>query len=278
MTLNVTFLISVSSDARAMIFFLFCMFLGSQMSNKYIGIGKVTLKITWPWRTRSRLIVTVWNYIYLTSATLKTCKTKKDHRSSVTRIRDKKGHAQGHVTLTYKVTLDSYSVELYLSDIRDPKNLQNKKKDHRSSVTRTRDRKGHAQGHVTLTYKVTLDSYSVELYLFDIRDPKNLQNKKKIIALASLEPEIKRSRQGHVTVTYIITLEGYSVYLRSIDSYKQNYIQNSTKIISLAHLEPEIWTVMWKQLWKSAWPWIWRSRFNDNSSKVWFLKAAAFST
>ena len=43
---------------------------------------------------------------------------------------------------------------------------------------------------MTLTYKVTLDSYSVDLYLFDIRDPKNLRNKKKIIALASLVPEL----------------------------------------------------------------------------------------
>ena len=83
------------------------------------------------------------------------------------------------MTLTYKVTLDSYSVELYLFDICDPKNLQNKKKDHRSSVTRTRVEKGHAQGHVTLTYKVSVDSYSVELYLFDICDPKNLRNKKR---------------------------------------------------------------------------------------------------
>ena len=40
---------------------------------------------------------------------------------------------------------------------------------HHSSVTRTRDKKGHAQGHVTSTYKVTLDNYSVELYLYDIR-------------------------------------------------------------------------------------------------------------
>ena len=96
------------------------------------------------------------------------------------------------MTLTFKVTLDSYSVEIYLFDILDPRNLQNKKKDHRSSVTRTRGKKGHAQGHVTLIYKVTLDSYSVEIYLFDIRDSKNLQNKKRIIALASLEPEIRK--------------------------------------------------------------------------------------
>ena len=151
----------------------------------------------------------------------------QDHRSSVTRTRDMKGHAQGHVILIYKVTLDSYSVEIYLFDILDPKNLQNKKriialtslepeirkvtlmvtwpwyirlrlivavweyinftlltlktcktkKDHRSSVTRTRDKKSHAQGYVTLIYKVTLDSYSVEIYLFDIIDSKNLQNK-----------------------------------------------------------------------------------------------------
>ena len=29
-----------------------------------------------------------------------------------------------------------------------------------------------------MIYKVTLDSYSVELYLFEILDPKNLQIKK----------------------------------------------------------------------------------------------------
>ena len=81
------------------------------------------------------------------------------------------------MTLTYKVTLDSYSVESYLFDICDPKNLQ-KKKDHRSSVIITRDKKGHVQRHVTLTYKVTLKSYSVVVCLFEILDPKNLQNKK----------------------------------------------------------------------------------------------------
>ena len=41
-----------------------------------------------------------------------------------------------------------------------------------------------------MSYKVTLDSDSLDLYLFGIRDPKNLRYKKKIIALASLEPEI----------------------------------------------------------------------------------------
>ena len=89
---------------------------------------KVTLRVTLPWHTRLRLIVTVWIYIYLTSATPKTCETKKDNCSSITSTWVSKGHAQGHVTLTYKVTLDSYSVDLYLFDIRDPENLRNKRR------------------------------------------------------------------------------------------------------------------------------------------------------
>ena len=54
----------------------------------------------------------------------------------------------------------------------------------------TKDNKGHIKVSLTLTFKVTLGSYSVDLYLFDIRDPENLRNKKKIIALASLVPEL----------------------------------------------------------------------------------------
>ena len=41
-----------------------------------------------------------------------------------------------------------------------------------------------------MSYKVTLDSYSVDLNLFDIRDPEKPAKQKKIIALASLEPEL----------------------------------------------------------------------------------------
>ena len=63
------------------------------------------------------------------------------------------------------------------------------------SESMSRDKRNHSHGHVTLTNKVTLDSYSVDLYLFDIRDPKNLRNKKKIIDLASLVPEL-----GEVTL------------------------------------------------------------------------------
>ena len=54
----------------------------------------------------------------------------------------------------------------------------------------TEDNKGHIKLSLTLTFKVTLDRYSVDLYLFDIRDPENLRNKKKIIALASLVSEL----------------------------------------------------------------------------------------
>ena len=45
---------------------------------------------------------------------------------------------------------------------------------------------------MTLIYKVTFDSYSVELYLFETLDPENLPNKERIIALASLEPELRK--------------------------------------------------------------------------------------
>ena len=111
-------------------------------------------------------------------------KQKKDHRSSVTSTRVRKGHAQGHVTLTYKVTLDSYSVDLYLFDIRDPKNLRNKKKDHRSSVTRTIDKKGHVQGHVTLTHRVTLENYSVDFRPFEFPKQNYMHISSKIFSVA----------------------------------------------------------------------------------------------
>ena len=51
--------------------------------------------------------------------------------------KDNKGHIKVSLTLTFKVTLDSYSVDLYLFDICDPENLRNKKKDNCSSVTST---------------------------------------------------------------------------------------------------------------------------------------------
>ena len=141
--------------------------------------GKVMLRVTWLWHTRSCFIVTVWIYIYLTSATPKTGETKKDHRSSVTSTRVRKGHAQGHVTLTYKVTLDRYSVDLYLFDIHDSKNLRNKKTIIALASLEQEIRKVALMVTVTLTYKVTRDSCCVELYIFDISDPNNLQNKKR---------------------------------------------------------------------------------------------------
>ena len=45
---------------------------------------------------------------------------------------------------------------------------------------------------MTPTYKDKLGSYSGGLYLCDIRDPTNLQNEEKIIALVVLEPDIRK--------------------------------------------------------------------------------------
>ena len=115
----------------------------------------------------------------------------KIHLSGFSGTSDEKGHAQFHVTLIWRsrsiVTMWNY---IYLKSL--ILKICKTNKYHRSNVTRTRVRKGHAQGHVTLSYKVTLDIYCVDSYLFDIRDPKNLRNKKKIIVLASLEPEIRK--------------------------------------------------------------------------------------
>ena len=88
------------------------------------------------------------------------------------------------MTLKYKVTLDSHSMKLYLFDIRDLKNLQNKKKDHRSSVTRIRDKKGHFQSRVTLTHRVTLEDYSVDLCPFEFYKQHYIQNSSKFISVA----------------------------------------------------------------------------------------------
>ena len=139
----------------------------------------------------------------------------------------------------YKITLDSYSVEIYLFDILDPKKLQNKKKDHRSSVTRTRDKKGHAQGHVTLTYKVTLDSYSVEIYLFDILDLKTCKTKKDHLSSVTRTRDRKVHAQVHVTLIYKVTLDSYSVEIYLFDIRDSKNLQNKKRIIALASLEPE---------------------------------------
>ena len=136
--MSVTFLISSSSEAGAMIFLVSLVFLGQGSKMDVIQFCNLSESMS----------------------------------------RDKKSHSQGHVTSTNEVSLHSYSVDLYLFDIRDPENLRNKK-DNCSSVTNTSARKGHAQEHVTLTYEVRLDSYSVDLYLFDIRDPKNCEIKKR---------------------------------------------------------------------------------------------------
>ena len=88
--MSVTFLISSSSEAGAMIFLVSLVFLGQGSEMDIIQFCSL----------------------------------------SESKSRDKRHHSQGHMTSTKKVTLHSYSVDLYLFDIRDPKNLRNKKKDN----------------------------------------------------------------------------------------------------------------------------------------------------
>ena len=71
--------------------------------------------------------------------------------------------SMGFVTLMYEVTRQGYSVGLCCIEFPDPKNHGNKKSSSLCSVSTTRYRKGPIQGHVTLTYKVTRQGYSVGL-------------------------------------------------------------------------------------------------------------------
>ena len=128
-------------------------------------------------------------YVALSFLTRKTMETKKVHLCSLSTTRDRKGLIQGHVTLTYKVTRQGFSVGLCCIEFPDSKNQGNKKV-HRCSLSTTRDRKGLIQGHVTLTYKVTRQGYSVGLCCIEFLDSKNHGNKKKFIAVACLQPEI----------------------------------------------------------------------------------------
>ena len=138
------------------------------------------------------------------------------------------------------ITLDSYIVELYLFDI--PRHA---KKDHRSSVTtRSRDDKGHAQGHMTLTYKVTAERLQCGVVF--IRHPRPMKPAKQntIIVLASLESEIiLRSRSGWRILTHRVTLENYSVDFRLFEFHRHTYMHITSKILSVAHSGLEIGTV-----------------------------------
>ena len=219
---------------------------------------------------------TVWNYVNLTSATLETCKTKKDHHSSISRTRDKKDHAQGHVTLINQVTLESYSVELYLFDIRDPRNLQNKK-DHHSSVTIEPDIR-KVMLRVTWPWRtrsrliVTVWNY---IYLTSAT-PKTCKTKKDLCSSFTRIRDKKGHVRGHVTLMHRVMLKGCSVDLCSFEFYKQNCIQNSSQIIPVAYPGPDIGIVMWKLLRKSAWPWISRSRFMITHQNFDFWKQQPF--
>ena len=91
---------------------------------------------------------------------------------SLTRIRDNVGHVQGQVTLTCKVMLNSYSVDLYLFDISTSlKTCRTKKIITRVLLEQEIRKVTLWQDHVTLTFQVMLDSYSIlrqKVIVFDM--------------------------------------------------------------------------------------------------------------
>ena len=140
-----------------------------------------------------------WLTLHRVSWPEKPGKQNKGHRCSLFTTRDRKGPIQGHVTLLYKVTRQGCSIGLCCIEFHDPKNLGNQKKVHRSSSSTTRDRKGHIQGHVTLTYKVTRQGYSIGLCCIEFPDPKNQGNKKDVHRSSSSTTRDKNHVIGVIT-------------------------------------------------------------------------------
>ena len=144
------------------------------------------------------------------------------------------------MTLTYKFNRQGDSIGLCSFEFLDPENCENKKKIQRSSLYTSRDREGHVQGHVTLTYKVTRQGYCIGLCFFEFLDPKNPKNKKKIIALACIQAEMGK-------VTYKVTWPWrtrspakVTVLVYVSLSFLTRKTLKQKKIIFLACLQPKI--------------------------------------
>ena len=77
--------------------------------------------------SKSRVKVTYLVHMLLTFSIQQTMETKQIHVSSMYRSRDKIGHLQGHVTLTYKVTHQGHVSGSHVIDLLDQTNHRNKK-------------------------------------------------------------------------------------------------------------------------------------------------------
>ena len=84
-----------------------------------------------------------------------------------TGTRDKIGHVSGHVTSTYKVTIEGLQCCCVFIGDHLPK--LSAKQIHRSSLTGTRYKKVNVQGHVTSMYKVTFEGYSAVVHQLSLR-------------------------------------------------------------------------------------------------------------
>ena len=136
------------------------------------------------------------------------------------------------------------------------KKYRNKKKLNDLACTQSGDRKCHFQGHVTLTYKVTRQSYDIGLYFVDFLEFKKLRNKKNHCCSMYTSRDRKCHFQGHVTLTYKGTRQGHDIRLYAIDFSELKNLRNQKKIIAVACIQAEIESVTFKV----TWPWRKRSR------------------
>ena len=142
--LQVTFPISGSIHARSMNFFCFLHSTGQRMQRNNNQQRNLD---AWPLSSRSRVVTSSLTFSFVTT-------TKCDYAEQI------------YLSVKWMIWNVEHKMEA---------NLHNQncvvQKIHRFSMYTTRDRKGHLLPRVTLTYKVTRQSYGVGCYFFAFLDP-----------------------------------------------------------------------------------------------------------
>ena len=135
----------------------------------------------------------------------------------------------------------------YAIDFPDPKNLRNKKKIMVLALIVPEIGKVNCivtWPWCTVTHKVTRKFYASMCYAIDFLDPKNLRNKKKIMVLALIVPEIGKVNcivtWPWRTVTYKVTRNLYASICYAIDFPDPKNLRNKKKVMVLAHIVPTI--------------------------------------
>ena len=101
---------------------------------------------------------------------------------------------------------------------------------------------------MTLTYKINREGHDVSFSFFEFLDPKSIRNKKNLIALACVLPEIGKVKcKIKMTLTYKVNRKGHDVPSSFFLSFwTQNPLETKKNLIALACVLPEIGKVKCK--------------------------------